>query len=88
MDSVAATVQAAGEFGLTSHELWEVVMATPDRLPTDLKARYIDELSAEFASRLLEKQRSSQDALPPRTPLLDSDVPGLARRCLRWAGLI
>ena len=37
--SLAAVVQSAGEFGLASHEVWEIVMATPDRLPTDLRAR-------------------------------------------------
>ena len=37
-------------------------MATPDRLPADLEALYIDELSGELARRLLEKQRASQGA--------------------------
>ena len=96
--SLAAVVQSAGEFGLASHEVWEIVMATPDRLPTDLRARYIDELSGEFARRLLEKQRASQDALrtirhgliPPRSPLVSSGSPavtglsGVARRCRAW----
>ena len=81
--SLAAVVQSAGEFGLASHEVWEIVMATPDRLPTDLRARYIDELSGELARRLLEKQRASQDALrtirrgliPRRSPLVSSGSP-------------
>jgi hypothetical protein len=93
-------VRSAGEFGLSSHEVWEIVMATPDRLPTDLRARYIDELTGELARRLLEKQHDSQRGLrpihhgriPPRSPLIRTDAPratrriGLARRWLDWAG--
>lgn len=93
--SLAEVVQSAGEFGLASHEVWETVMATPDRLPTDLRARYFDELSGELARRLLEKQRTSQEALrsthhgliPPRSPLVGPGSPavvgrtGFARRC-------
>ena len=90
--SLTEVVRSAGEFGLFSHEVWEAVMATPDRLPPDLRARYIDELSGELARRLVEKQRTAQDALrtvhhgliPRRSPLVTSSSPGrggLARRC-------
>jgi hypothetical protein len=57
--SLAGIARSASEFGLSSDEVWETVMATPDRLPADLRARYIDELSGELARRLLEKQRAS-----------------------------
>jgi hypothetical protein len=98
---LAGVVRSAGDFGLTSHEVWETVMATPDRLPSDLRAIYIDELTAELARRLLEKQGASHDAplrathhlVPPlRSPLVSTLHPdvmsrtGLARRCLDWVG--
>ena len=89
--SLTEVVRSAGEFGLFSHEVWAAVMATPDRLPPDLRDRYIDELSGELARRLVVKQRAAQDALrtvhhgliPRRSPLVSSSSPGragLARR--------
>jgi hypothetical protein len=57
--TLAAVLESAAEFGVTPNEIWEAVVATPDRLPADVKARYIDEITAELARRLLEKQRTS-----------------------------
>jgi hypothetical protein len=56
-DSLAAVLESAAEFGVTPNEIWEAVVALPDRLPPDMRERYIDEISAELARRLLDKQR-------------------------------
>jgi hypothetical protein len=58
-DSLAAVLESAAEFGVTPNEIWETVVALPDRLPSDIRARYIDEIAAELARRLLEKERVS-----------------------------
>jgi hypothetical protein len=63
--SLADILSSAVEFGLTPDDVWETVMAAPDRLPTDLRARYIDELTGELARRLLEKERPAQDSGRP-----------------------
>ena len=57
--SLAEVFESAIEFGVTPDEIWESVMATPDRLPLDVKDRYIDELTGDLARRLLEKQRTA-----------------------------
>jgi hypothetical protein len=57
--SLAAILESATEFGVSPNEIWEAVVTTPDHLPTDVKARYIEEISAELARRLLEKQRAT-----------------------------
>jgi hypothetical protein len=49
--------ESATEFGLEAGEIWDAVMTTLDELPGDMKAAYIDELSAALATRLLEKER-------------------------------
>ena len=56
-NALATIVESATDFGLTTQEVWEVVMATPDRLPEELRLRYLDELSGGLAKRLVEKQR-------------------------------
>jgi hypothetical protein len=58
-NSLAAILESAAEFGLTPDEIWEAVVAAPDRLAPDVKAPYIQELSGDLARRLLEKQRAS-----------------------------
>ena len=54
---MTGVVGSAAAFGLTSPELLAAFMATPDLLPLDLRASYIDQLTKELARRLLEKQR-------------------------------
>jgi hypothetical protein len=53
--SLARVFESAAAFGLTAEEVSKAMMATPDRLPSDLRTRYIDELSGELAKRLLAK---------------------------------
>lgn len=56
-NSLEAIFESAAEFGLTPSEIWETLMATPDRLPEDVKTRYLDEFSGGLARRLVEKER-------------------------------
>lgn len=56
-NSVAMLFESAAQFGLTPNEIWEELLTMPDRLPEDVKARYLDELSGGLARRLLEKER-------------------------------
>jgi hypothetical protein len=58
--SVAGVFESAAAFGLTAEEVSNAMMATPDRLPPELRARYIDEFSGELAKRLLAKHRDSR----------------------------
>jgi hypothetical protein len=51
----AGVLESAAAFGLTAQEVSEAMMATPDRMPPDLRIRYIDELSGVLAKRLLAK---------------------------------
>ena len=53
--SLAGVFESAAAFGLTAQEVSAAMMATPDRLPPDLRIRYIDELSGQLAKRLLAK---------------------------------
>ena len=62
--SLAEILTSAVEFGLSPDDVWETVVAAPDRLPTDLRARYIDELTGELARRLLEQQSRPRDPRP------------------------
>jgi hypothetical protein len=48
---------SAAEFGLESSEILEATMATLERMPSEMKAAYIDELSGALARCLLEKER-------------------------------
>jgi hypothetical protein len=57
---VSQVVGSAAAFGMTSHELLAAMMATPDRLPLDLRASYIDQLTDELARRLLDKLRTGR----------------------------
>jgi len=57
---VAGVFESAAAFGLTAEDVSRAMMATPDRLPADLRARYIDELSGELAKRLLAKHRDGR----------------------------
>jgi hypothetical protein len=58
-NSVATISESAVEFGLTPSEVLGAIMATPDRLPQEMKLRYLDELSGALAKRLLAKQRQA-----------------------------
>jgi hypothetical protein len=62
--SLAEILTSAVEFGLSPDDVWETVVAAPDRLPTHLRARYIDELTGELARRLLEQQSRPRDPRP------------------------
>jgi hypothetical protein len=62
--SLAGILTSAVEFGLSPDAVWETVVAAPDRLPTDLRALYIDELAGELARRLLEQQSRPRDPRP------------------------
>ena len=55
--SLAPILESATRFGLTTDEIWETFLGTPDRLPEDVRHRYLDELSGALAKRLLEKER-------------------------------
>jgi hypothetical protein len=55
--NATTTLESAAEFGLTQEEILETVIATLDRLPSDTKARCIDEIAGALAHRLIEKQR-------------------------------
>jgi hypothetical protein len=59
-NSLATISESAVEFGLTPREILDAIMATPDRLPGEMRVRYLDELSGGLARRLLEKQRESE----------------------------
>jgi hypothetical protein len=56
-NALATICESAVDFGLTPHDVWKIVMTTPDRLPEDVRNQYFDELSGGLARRLLEKQR-------------------------------
>ena len=56
-DSLATIVESAAEFGLNRREIWDMVVATADRLPEDARTIYVDELSGALARRLVEKER-------------------------------
>ena len=55
--SLAPILESATRFGLIQEEIWETFLGMPDRLPEDVKGRYLDELSGALARRLLEKER-------------------------------
>jgi hypothetical protein len=57
--SLAAVLESAVEFGLTPDEIWEAVVEAPDRLPADVRAPYIEEITGDLAKRLVEKQRAA-----------------------------
>jgi hypothetical protein len=56
-NSLATIVESAAEFGLAQREIWEMVVATADRLPDDVRRLYVDQLSGALARRLVEKER-------------------------------
>ena len=56
-------LESAAKFGLAPEEIWETVIGTPDRLPEDVRSRYLDELSGALARRLLDKERADDVAL-------------------------
>ena len=58
--TLAGVFESAVAFGLTAEEVSDAIVATPDRLPPELRARYVDELSGELAKRLLAKQRDGR----------------------------
>jgi hypothetical protein len=62
--SLAEILTSAVDFGLSPDDVWETVVAAPDRLPADLRGRYIDELTGELARRLLEQQSRARDPRP------------------------
>jgi hypothetical protein len=57
-DSLATILESAAGFGLTSGQIWEAVIETTDRLPADVRRLYVEELTRELATRLLQKERS------------------------------
>jgi hypothetical protein len=56
-NSLATIFESAAEFGLAPQEIWETLVATPERLPDDVKACYLDEVSGALAERLIAKER-------------------------------
>jgi hypothetical protein len=56
--ALAAILESAARFGLSPDEIWEAVIETPDRLPEDLRAPYVEELTRALAKRLLQQERS------------------------------
>jgi hypothetical protein len=56
--SIVAMLESAARFGLTPDEIWEALIELPDRMPEDARALYIDQLTRELATRLLQKERS------------------------------
>ena len=56
-NSLITIFESAAKFGLSPDEIWETLVATPDRLPEDVRNSYLDELSGGLARRLVEKER-------------------------------
>jgi hypothetical protein len=54
---LSEVITSAAAFGITVDDLLNAMVATPDHLPVEVKALYVDELTGELAKRLLEKQR-------------------------------
>jgi hypothetical protein len=59
---MAVVLESAAEFGLASSELIAAVAVALDRLPEGVRERCTDEISAELAACILEKQRNPRVA--------------------------
>jgi hypothetical protein len=51
-------LESANGFGLAPEEIWQAIGEALERLPDDAKAAFVDELTRELTTRLLEKERS------------------------------
>jgi hypothetical protein len=74
--------EAAAEFGLETSEILDAVMATLEQLPSEMRASYVDDLSAALAKRLLEKERRpSVSGTHAAAPLDERGSPGKQPSC-------